>query len=131
MIGMSIGEVGRRAEIATSAIRYYEREGLLPRPLRISGQRRFDKSILGRLEMIKIARDAGFTIAETRIFLTGFPNGTKPSVRWQSMAERKLQEIESAIQKSRRMKTLLKSSFRCGCPEIADCERAIAAKRCR
>jgi len=129
--GLTIGQVGKKAELAASAIRYYERAGLLPKPPRVSGQRRYDPEILGRLEMIRVARTAGFTIAETKTFLTGFPTGTKPSARWQALAARKLLEIEAVIQTARRMKESLETRFRCDCPEIVDCERAIAAKRCR
>jgi DNA-binding transcriptional MerR regulator len=68
MKDMAIGEVARRAGIAPSAIRYYERASLLPKPARQSGRRRYDPDILGRLEIIRIARAAGFTIAETRTF---------------------------------------------------------------
>jgi MerR family redox-sensitive transcriptional activator SoxR len=127
MRGLAIGEVGRRAGLATSAIRYYERAGLLPRPMRISGQRRYEPDILGRLEMIRIAREAGFTVAETHLFLTG---ADKPSARWQALAERKLAEIDAIIAKARRMKTVLKSNFRCGCAETEDCARGIARKIC-
>jgi MerR family redox-sensitive transcriptional activator SoxR len=129
MRGLAIGEVGRRTGLATSAIRYYERAGLLPKPARISGQRRYEIEILGRLEMIRIARDAGFTIAETRMFLSGFPAGTQPSARWRMLAQRKLDEIEAAIAKARRMKKVLETNFRCGCPDIVDCERGIARRR--
>jgi MerR family redox-sensitive transcriptional activator SoxR len=131
MRGLTIGQVGKKAELAASAIRYYERAGLLPKPMRVSGQRRYDPEILGRLEMIRIARISGFTVAETKTFLTGFPAGTKPSARWQALAARKLVEIEAVIQTAQRMKESLETRFRCDCPEIVDCERAIAAKRCR
>lgn len=127
MRGLAIGEVGRKAGLATSAIRYYERAGLLPKPARTSGRRRYEPEILGRLEMIRIARDAGFTIAETRLFLNG---SDKPSARWQKLATRKLAEIDATIARARRMKTILASNFHCGCETIADCERGIARKRC-
>lgn len=128
MHGLAIGEVGRKAGLAASAIRYYESAGLLPKPARISGRRRYEPEILARLEMIRIAREAGFTVAETRLFLTG---SEKPSARWQKLAARKLEEIEATIMRANRMKTILASSFQCGCETIADCERGIARKSCR
>lgn len=131
MRGMAVGEVARKAGLAASAIRYYEKSGLLPKPPRVSGQRRYDPAILGRLAVIRVALDAGFTIAEARAFLTGFDTGTKPSARWRILAARKLVEVEAQMERAKRMKTLLESSFRCGCPRIEDCERAIASRSCK
>jgi MerR family redox-sensitive transcriptional activator SoxR len=118
MQGMAIGEVARQAGIAASAIRYYEKAGLLPKPPRTAKQRRYDPEILGRIAVIRIATDAGFTIAETRTFLTGFNADTKPSARWMTLAAKKRIEIDMFMERARRMKMLLDSSFRCGCLRI-------------
>jgi len=125
---MPIGEVARAAGIAPSAIRYYEKAGLLPKPGRQSGQRRYGAETAARLKIIQLARDAGFTIAETRTFLSGFSPATTPAARWRALAERKLAELEAQSQRIARMKTLLESSFQCRCPRIEDCERALAAR---
>jgi MerR family redox-sensitive transcriptional activator SoxR len=130
MRGLSIGEVAREARLATSAIRYYERAGLLPKPPRMSGQRRYGREVLARLALIRVALEAGFTIAETRTFLTGFSVATKPSARWRSLASRKLVEVDAGIERARRMKQLLETAFRCECPTIEECERKIAARSC-
>ena len=130
MHGLAIGEVARRAGLATSAIRFYERKGLVPKPPRISGQRRYEAEVLGRLEMIRIARDAGFTIAETKLFLTGSSPGTTPSARWQALAARKMEEIDATIARAATMKKVLSSNFRCGCKTVEDCARGITRKRC-
>ena len=130
MRGLSIGEVARQAGLAPSAVRYYERAGLLPKPPRVSGRRRYDPEIVGRLQIIRIARDSGFTIAETRIFVAGFPAGMKPSARWRSLAERKLAEIDATIARAEQMKKLLTTQFNCRCETIEDCERAIVGTRC-
>ena len=61
---LTIGEVARRAGVATSSIRYYESIGLLPEPDRLHGQRRYDAGVLGRLAFIGVAQSAGFKIAE-------------------------------------------------------------------
>jgi len=125
--GMPIGEVARAAGLAPSAIRYYERAGLLPKPGRQSGQRRYGAETAARLRIIQLARDAGFTIAETRTFLSGFSPATTPAARWRALAERKLAALEAQSRRIVRMKALLESSFHCGCLRIEDCERAIAA----
>ena len=115
---MPIGALARAAGLAPSAIRYYEKAGLLPRPARQSGQRRYGAETAARLRIIQLARAAGFTIAETRTFL---------SARWHALAGRKLAELQAQSQRIARMKALLESSFHCGCLRIEDCERAIAS----
>lgn len=125
---MPIGEVARAAGIAPSAIRYYEKAGLLPKPGRESGRRRYGAETAARLRIIQLAREAGFTIAETRTFLSGFSPATTPAARWRALAERKLAELEAQSRRIARMKRLLESSFHCGCLRIEDCERAIAAR---
>ena len=126
---LSIGEVAQAAGIAASALRYYEKVGLLPAPPRRSRQRRYDESVFGRIELIRVALDAGFTIRETRTFLSGFAADTPPAERWRALAARKLPEVEQAIERAQRMKWLLESGFRCRCPQLADCERYLSAAR--
>jgi MerR family redox-sensitive transcriptional activator SoxR len=120
---MQIGEVARRAGVTASTLRYYEREGLLPRPARLSNRRRYDSRVMGRIRIIQLARSAGFSIAETRTFISSHPSGSIPSSRWQTLADRKIQEMDALIARATEMKGLLRSSFKCGCRTIEDCER--------
>ena len=125
MSGMSIGEVARVCALAPSAIRYYEQAGLLPKPVRVSRQRRYDAQMIGRLRLLQVARAAGFSIAETRTLVSGFSATTPPAVRWRSLARRKLAEIETQMAQLQRMRTLLESGFHCHCLSIEDCARII------
>ena len=127
MSGMPIGALARAAGLAQSAIRYYELQGLLPKPLRRGGQRRYSSQALGRLRIIQLARAAGFTVAETRTFLTGFSATVAPAARWRALAERKLVELNEQMERCSRMKELLESNFRCECPALADCERGFVS----
>jgi MerR family redox-sensitive transcriptional activator SoxR len=122
---MLIGEVARRAGLTTSALRYYEREGLLPPPARSAKRRIYDSQVIGRIHIVQLARSAGFSIAETRAFVSNYPSGSIPSTRWRAMADRKLQEMDALIARATQMKTLLRSSFKCGCLTIQDCENLI------
>ena len=128
---LSIGQVARAAGIAASALRYYEKAGLVPPPPRKSRQRRYDESIFGRLELIRLALDAGFTIRETRTLLSGFAPGTRPAERWRALAARKLPQLEQTIARTQQMKQLLESGFQCRCQSLADCERYLSAARRR
>ena len=76
MDNLAIGEIAQKAGIAASAIRYYEQIGLLPPAKRISGKRRYDLSILQKIRLIQLAKDAGLTIEEIQTLLHDFPEGT-------------------------------------------------------
>jgi|SRR5271170_4549256 len=130
MAGLMIGEVARQAGVATSALRYYEKAGLLPPPARASNRRQYDQGILGRIRIILLARDAGFSISEMRTFLNGFPMGTRPALRWRAMAKRKLAELDELTTRLSKMRSILNASFNCECRQLEDCERLIAAKTC-
>ena len=78
-MALLIGEVARRAGLSTSALRYYERVGLLPPPARISKRRMYDSKVLGRIRIILLALDAGLTVKETKTFLSGYPLTTTPA----------------------------------------------------
>lgn len=126
---MLIGEVSRLAGVTASTLRYYEREGLLPPPARTSNRRSYDSRVMGRIRIIQLARNAGFSIAETRTFISSHPSGSMPSRRWQVLADRKLQEINALIARATRMKKLLRSSFKCGCLTIEECERLMLSRQ--
>ena len=130
MAGLMIGELARQANVATSALRYYEKAGLLPSPARASNRRQYDPGVLGRIRIILLARDAGFSVSETRTFLNGFPVGTKPALRWRAMAKRKLAELEELTARLSQMRSILNASFNCECQRLEDCERLIAARTC-
>jgi MerR family redox-sensitive transcriptional activator SoxR len=66
---LSIGEVARRAGVSASAIRYYERNELLPEAERVGGQRRFSEETVRRLGIIGAAKRAGFTLDEVGVTL--------------------------------------------------------------
>lgn len=123
---MTIGEVARSAGLAPSALRYYERVGILPAPDRISGQRRYDSSVLGRLAVIDVAKQAGFTMNEIRTLLSGFPATTSPSKRWRELAARKLREVDESIRRAKAMKRLLEEGLRCGCLRLEHCDLLLA-----
>jgi MerR family redox-sensitive transcriptional activator SoxR len=125
---LSIGEVAREAGVAASTLRYYEKAGLLPPPPRRRGQRRYSKAVFGRIYLVRLALDAGFTIRETRTFLSGFSAQTPPAARWRALASRKLQEVEALMERAQRMKALLESSFKCRCSSVQDCEKFLESR---
>ena len=121
MATMKIGEVARQAGIRTSAIRFYESAGLLPRPPRVSGWRRYGQDTLEHLRVIQIAREVGFSIAEIRVLVEGFPKTAPPSGRWKELAQTKLPELDQIIQRAIALKYLIEAGLDCTCNDIALC----------
>ena len=117
---MTIGEVAKRAGLRASAIRYYERVGLLPKPARFGGQRRYDGGILARLAVLERAKNCGFTLDEVRQL---FNDQGLPSERWQRVAQTKIVELDALAARIGQMKELLER--RCQCADLDECGRRI------
>jgi DNA-binding transcriptional MerR regulator len=94
---MTIGELALKTGVAASTIRYWERIQVLPAPARVSGQRRYPDDSIHRLAVLRLAQACGFRLEEMRHLLHGFLSGTRPSRRWQELAEKKQREIDSRI----------------------------------
>jgi len=116
---MRIGEVAQRAGVKTSLLRYYEEVGLLPEPERVSGQRRYDHSVLRRLAVIDVAQRAGMSLDEIRLLVQ---HGTEPiSGQLRELAARKLPEIDALIERAQRVRSWLETATGCNCQSIDDC----------
>ena len=124
---MTIGQVAKRSGLAASAIRFYEQAGVLPKPPRASGRRQYDSSVLERLALLERAKACGFSLEDARRLFHGFRDGTPPSERWQSLARKKLVELDALQEKITGMRKLLEQS--CQCRDLAECGRRILAKR--
>jgi MerR family transcriptional regulator, redox-sensitive transcriptional activator SoxR len=123
---MTISQVASQIRLRPSAIRYYERIGLLPPAPRLAGQRRYDQKVLYRLAIIQRARQLGFTLDETRQLFFGFRDVTRASRRWRTLSQRKLAELDRLIDAIRRIRGLLKKLMaKCRCDTLDQCGKAI------
>ena len=131
---MTIGEVAKQGGLRASAIRFYEKSGLLPKPIRSGGQRRYDSTILERLAVLERAKDCGFTLEEVRMLFNGFRSDVPLSKRWQDLARKKIVELDELTERIAVMRGLLERAQRCRCIDFQGCGRRIlegAAKRSR
>ena len=115
-----IGELARRTGVATSALRYYERIGLLAPVGRAGGKRQYTASSAERVALIRLYRDAGFTLAEVGGLLTARIQGRRGSGR---LAERKIAELDARIEEAQRAKTLIEHALECPHPDLLSCPR--------
>jgi DNA-binding transcriptional MerR regulator len=122
---MKIGELARHANLNASAVRYYERLGLLPAPQRLGNQRRYPADALYRVLLIRFATDMGFTLSEIKLFLSGLRDNTPVGPRWKKLAVRKLTEVDQTIARSLKLKFLLQGLLRCRCASLQQCVRAL------
>jgi MerR family transcriptional regulator, redox-sensitive transcriptional activator SoxR len=126
---LTISEVAEQVGLQPSAIRYYEQIGILLPAQRISGQRRYDTSVLHRLAVIQRARQTGFTLDEIRELFFGFRDAAPASQRWQKLSRRKLGELEELMGQIKTMRRLLlKMMDCCRCDTLDQCGRGIFRK---
>jgi MerR family redox-sensitive transcriptional activator SoxR len=118
---LTIGEVARRAGVATSAIRYYESLGLLPAPDRIGGQRRYREEVLGRLAFIGVAQNAGFSLREINELVARAADADDLAVSLRSISQRKLPEVHAAIERAEAMRSWLETASACECATTDEC----------
>lgn len=121
MRALPIGEVARRTGIRPSALRYYEEAGVLPLAARVSGRRCYDADAIRRIDVLRFAQQAGFTLEEIKTLFHGFGAETPLSARWQSLARAKLEELDLLAKRVRRMRRALEVGLECGCVRIEDC----------
>jgi MerR family redox-sensitive transcriptional activator SoxR len=125
---LAISDVARVFGLRTSAIRYYEQIGILPKPMRRNGRRRYEKSVLFRLAVVQRARESGFTLDEIRELFFGFGPATRPPKRWHELSDRKIEELQLRIQQLRLMQTLLKQIQGCRCNALEECGEKLLSK---
>ena len=118
---LTIGEVARRAGVATSSIRYYERIGLLPKPDRSGGPAALRRGCAGQAGVhrrrperrLQAPRDQG---ADRR---RDGADGLGEPMR--SLSSRKLGEVEALLERTKAMKGWLEVAQECGCATPAEC----------
>jgi MerR family redox-sensitive transcriptional activator SoxR len=130
MGGMSIGEIARRMGLRSSAIRYYERLGLIPKAPRVSGRRCYDDRALERLAMVRFAKHVGFSIAEIKVLLGGV-EGRPPTERWRKLAAEKVAEVDAFVAQARSIRRLLSETLDHQCPKLVERGRALPAAKVR
>jgi DNA-binding transcriptional MerR regulator len=113
-----IGKLARRTGVATSALRYYERIGLLSPAERVGQRRHYPPSSAERVALIRLCQDAGFTLAEIGRLLTAWSRGRRD---WDRLAERKIAELDARIADAQRAKQLVTHALECPHPDLLAC----------
>ncbi|MEU3724231.1 MerR family transcriptional regulator [Streptomyces sp. NPDC031705] len=113
---MTIGRLADITGVPASAIRYWERHGLLPPPERRSGQRRYPPEAAERIIILRKCQQAGLTLAEIREFQRDQP-------RREAMIRAKITEIEQRMVDLEHAHQLLTHAVQCGEQDIVRCPK--------
>jgi MerR family redox-sensitive transcriptional activator SoxR len=119
---LTIGEVSERSNVATSALRFYEREGLIHSVRSAGGQRRYQREVLRRIAFIRAAQRVGLTLDEIKQTLGTLPEARTPTAAdwrrlsrsWRPLLERRIAELE-------RVRDKLDTCIGCGCLSLRIC----------
>lgn len=114
---LDIAEVAERSGLAPSALRFYEKRGLVEPAGRNGLRRTYRPEVLDRLALIACARGAGFTIAEIAKFLVATPSDNELRARMATKAR----ELDEDIARLTRMRNSLRHASTCDHEPLVEC----------
>lgn len=119
---VTIGELARRAGVATSALRYYEQLGLISARRTAGGQRRYSRATLRRVAFIRAAQAVGLSLDEVHAALARLPDERTPNkTDWNKVSATWIRRIDERITELERLRETLNSCVGCGCLSLRTC----------
>lgn len=119
---LSIGEVAERSGVATSALRFYERKGLIASHRNSGNQRRYAREVLRRVAIIKVAQHIGIPLAEIHEVFLALPEGRTPTAEdWQGISRQWRTGLDERITCLQRLRDRLSDCIGCGCLSLESC----------
>ncbi|MFJ4188042.1 redox-sensitive transcriptional activator SoxR [Kitasatospora sp. NPDC089509] len=119
---LSVGEVARRAGIATSAVRFYEDQGLISSERSAGNQRRYRRHVLRRISLILVAKRLGIPLAEVAEVFTGLPEDRMPGKHdWERISRRWAEQLRARRTELERLEGELTGCIGCGCVSLRRC----------
>jgi len=120
---LSIGEVAARSGVAPSALRFYERQGLIESARTDGNQRRYDRAVLRRIAFIQAGRAAGVALAEIHASLAGLPTSRTPTRKdWERLSNKWRDDLDTRIETLKALRDRLTTCIGCGCLSIDQCD---------
>jgi MerR family transcriptional regulator, redox-sensitive transcriptional activator SoxR len=119
---LTIGEVADRSGVATSALRFYEAQGLITASRTGGNQRRYERAVLRRIALINAGRAAGIPLDRIRAALDSLPTGRTPTRRdWERLSRAWRDDLDGQIATLRSIRDRLTTCIGCGCLSIDAC----------
>jgi MerR family redox-sensitive transcriptional activator SoxR len=120
---LSIGEVAARSGAAPSALRFYERRGLISASRSEGNQRRYERAVLRRIAFIQAGRAAGISLERIGAALETLPASRTPGRRdWERLSSRWREDLDARIATLEALRERLSTCIGCGCLSIDRCE---------
>jgi MerR family redox-sensitive transcriptional activator SoxR len=119
---ITIGELAERSGVATSALRFYEAQGLITSRRTGGNQRRFRRGTLRRVSIIKAAQAVGLSLEDVAAALDGLPHDKDPTARdWQRLSRAWRGQLDLRIAALERLRGDLAECIGCGCLSLQRC----------
>jgi MerR family transcriptional regulator, redox-sensitive transcriptional activator SoxR len=119
---LTVGEVSQRSGFATSAVRYYDRLGLITSTRTSGDQRRYERGVMRRLAFIRAARNVGLTLDEVAEALSLLPAGRTPTkADWAKLSRSWRERLNEQIGALEKLRDGLDSCIGCGCLSLRTC----------
>ncbi|WP_456295093.1 redox-sensitive transcriptional activator SoxR [Vibrio sp. AK197] len=120
---LSVGEVAKRTNVKVSTLHFYEQRGLIYSGRNAGNQRRYERSVLRRVAVIKAAQQVGLSLDEVAQAFEYLPKHQAPSkAEWERLATEWHDLLEVRIQKLKNLQTSLGSCIGCGCLSLEKCQ---------
>ncbi|RDE24179.1 redox-sensitive transcriptional activator SoxR [Motiliproteus coralliicola] len=120
---LTIGEAAERADLNQSALRFYEKRGLISSIRTEGNQRRYPLSMLRRISVIRAAQRLGLTLEEIEQALASLPDNRTPTKRdWERLSARWGEQLDQRILQMQRLRNSLSGCIGCGCLSLQSCE---------
>lgn len=119
---LTIGETARRSGVATSTLRFYETRGLIYSQRGSGNQRRYQRSMLRRISLIRVAQSLGLTLKEIGGALETLPDKRTPTKKdWQKLSSKWRDQLDARIKSLQLMREKLDGCIGCGCLSLRRC----------
>jgi MerR family redox-sensitive transcriptional activator SoxR len=119
---LTIGALSERTGVATSALRYYEAEGLIHASRSAGGQRRYHRDTLRRVSFVRVAQQVGLTLEEIRAALASLPDRRTPTQKdWAKLSASWRPRLDAQIAMMERLRDRLDGCIGCGCLSLSFC----------
>jgi MerR family transcriptional regulator, redox-sensitive transcriptional activator SoxR len=119
---LTIGELSARSGVAPSALRYYERLGLIQATRTGGNQRRYERAMLRRVAFIRVSAQVGVPLEEIGAALASLPAGRTPNrADWTRLSRTWRSRLTERINLMERLRDQLDNCIGCGCLSLSTC----------